>query len=387
MIDTVVLMMESTQFYIEYPKLFSPSAEAVLYRPSTVTFGKLKVLKFQNNPTSTQRKEAYYPRLTLNVSPAKTGGLQYRLKVEFACPKVLFGNNFDELMDCQFGDVVRTLADKMRLMGVQVTPEALSQSMVSTVHYSKNIQLTDYTRCTMVIQELAKLNVWKRLDTNSKDFRNEGHVLKWHANSFEICVYDKVADLKQARTSPKRAFEDDPEDQLNLFTELKQAQLQVLRLEIRLNTRRKIEDILKKLNETHPPTFCELFSKRIAQKVLLYFWSELMAEHGMGCILEADVSKLDYFAEAMMTEHPSLSPAKITSLIGTMCLLQQVGEKGLTVLFGNKSHRTIQRMIMGCKAYQPTTSPRWVAIKQVKKALDNFYPLRLQQCYKPQGVM
>jgi hypothetical protein len=44
-------------------------------------------------------------------------------------------------------------------------------------------------------------------------------------------------------------------------------------------------------------------------------------------------------------------------------------------------------MIADCKKYQPTTSPRWVAIKQVKKALDNFYPLRLQQCYKPEGVM
>jgi hypothetical protein len=221
-------MMDSTQFRIELPNLFSPSAQAVLTRPSLVRFGRHKVLKYINNPSPAQKKRSYYPRLTLNVSPSKErGGLEKRLRIEFACPKIIYGNNFDELTDNQFGDLVRALAEKMKLMGVRVTPEALSQSIVTTVHYSKNVFLTDYTRCSMVLQELAKLNVWKRLDVNSKDFRNEGHVLKWHANSFEICVYDKVADLKQGRTSPKRAFENEPVGQLGLCEELQQHQAQV----------------------------------------------------------------------------------------------------------------------------------------------------------------
>lgn len=386
MIDTVVLMMENTQFHIELPQLFSPSAEAVLRQPSSIRFGKDKVLKHRNNPTPAQRAQSYWPRLTLNVSPAKGGGLQYRLRVEFACPKVLFGNNFDELVDIQFGDLVRSLAEKMGVMGVRVTPEDLSQSLVSAVHYSKNVRLADFTRCTMVLQELAKLNVWKRLDVNSKDFRNHGHVLKWHANSFEICVYDKVADLQQARISPKRAFEGEPEGQLNLFNDLHKQQTQVLRLEVRLNTRRKIESTLKKLNENEPPTFCELFSKRIAKKVLQHFWAELMAEHSMASVLETDIEQPEHFAEAIMAEHPAISPAKLTSIIGTTRLLQQVGEKGLAVLFGQKSAKTIKRMITECKKYQPNATPRWVAIRQVKTALDNFYPLRLKECYNQKGV-
>lgn len=291
MIDTVVLMMENTQFNIELPHLFSPSAEALLRQPRSIRFGKDKVLKYRNNATSAQRVQTYWPRLTLNVSPAKGGGLQYRLRVEFSCPKIVFGNNFDELVDIQFGDLVRSLAKKMEVMGVRVTPEALSQSMVSSVHYSKNVMLADFTRCTMVLQEMAKLNVWKRLDVNSIDFRNHGHVLKWHANSYEICVYDKVADLQKAHISSKRSFENEPEGQLNLFNDLKKRQTEVLRLEVRLNTRRKIESTLQKLHENEPPAFHELFSKRIAKKVLQHFWAELMAEHSMAGVLEADICK------------------------------------------------------------------------------------------------
>lgn len=160
-----------------------------------------------------------------------------------------------------------------------------------------------------------------------------------------------------------------------------------LRLEIRLNTKRKIISTLKKLGEEEPPTFCELFSKRIARKVLNHFWAELMAEHSMASILEADLSHPDKFAEAIMTENPTLSPAKLTSIIGSTTLLQQLGEKGFAVLMGAKSTRTIKRMIADCKAYQPTATPRWTAVKQVQEALQNFYPLQLKQCYNQQGAM
>ncbi len=240
----------------------------------------------------------------------------------------------------------------------------------------------------MVINELAKLNVWKRLDVNSKDYRNNGYVLKWHANSYEICVYDKVQDLNQARTSSKRALEEDYDAQLGLFDDLRQQQVQVLRLEVRLNNRRKIKSILKALDESEDVYFWALFGRRIAAKILGHFWAELMQQHGMASLLEIDLRSPDQFAESLMAANPKMKAAKVTSIIGTVQLLQQVGEKGVSVLFDTLNPKTIKRLIDECKTYQPTATPRWTAIRQVKQQLEDFHPLRLKEWYNiTQGAM
>lgn len=389
MIDTVVLMMDYTQFEIKQHDLFTPPTEAVFLRPYSVRLGKSKVAKFINNPTPKQKKEAYWPRLTLMASPARAGtGLAVQLKVEFSAPKMLHGNNFDELIDIDFGDLVNALADRMDKMGVKVTPESLSQSQVSTIHYSKNIMLKDFTRCSMVMQELAKLNVWKRLDINSKDFRDGGHVLKWHANSFEICVYDKVKDMQKARISPKRAFESDPECQMGLFEKMQKQQLQVIRLEIRLNTRRKIASLLKTLEEEPETLFHMLFQKRIAAKVLSYYWQELMAQQSMARVLEADLRNPDHFVEAVMAENPDMSASKVLQTLGATLLLQIKGEKNLQVLLGKYNNKTSYRLIKDCKAYQPSTTPRWAALKQVQQGIKDFQSIRLGSMVKiEQGEM
>jgi hypothetical protein len=372
-------MMDCTQFQIEQHYLFTPDTEQVFARPFSIHFGKEKVLKYKNNPTAKQKKEGYWPRLTLNVSPSKEGGgLDNKLRVEFSAPKMLFGNNFDELLDNQFGDLVRTLADKMRLMGVRVMPETLAQAQVSSIHYSKNVILTDYTRCSMVLQELAKLNVWKRLDLNTKDFRDGGHVLKWHANSFEICVYDKVQDLQKGRISPKRAFENDPECQLELFADLQAKQTQALRLEVRLNNRRKIRSVLKALEEEDDVSFHMLFQKRLAAKVLAYYWAELMAQQSMGTILEADLRNPDQFVEAIMAENPDMTASKVLQTLGATLLMQNKGEPAFKVLMGKYNPKTTTRLIKDCKEYQPKVAPRWVAVQQVKQALEEFQPVRLE---------
>jgi len=389
MIDTVVLMMDYTQFEIKQHDLFSPPTEAVFLRPYSVRFGKNKVVKFINNPTPKQKKETYWPRLTLMASPARAGtGLAVQLKVEFSAPKMLHGNNFDELIDIDFGELVNTLTDRMGKMGVKVTPESLSQSQVSTIHYSKNIMLKDFTRCSMVMQELAKLNVWKRLDINSKDFRDEGHVLKWHANSFEICVYDKVKDLQKARISPKRAFEDNPECQLGLFEKMKKQQLQVIRLEIRLNTRRKITSLLKSLGEEGDTSFNMLFQKRLAAKVLTHYWQELMAQQSMAAILEADLRNPAQFAEAIMVENPNMSASKVLQTVGATLLLQAKGEKSVQVLLDKYSTKTSYRLIKDCKDHQPSTTPRWAALQQVQQGIKDFQSIRLGNMVKiEQGEM
>ena len=84
-------------------------------------------------------------------------------------------------------------------MQVVIKPDALRTAMVSAIHYSKNLPLTDFTSASMVINELKKCSSTKRLDTNQIQYRNDGHALKLHANSYELIVYDKLKDLFSAK--------------------------------------------------------------------------------------------------------------------------------------------------------------------------------------------
>jgi hypothetical protein len=62
-----------------------------------------------------------------------------------SAPKLLLGNNFDELTDDDFRRLCKKLVNVLAEMSVKVTARTLAKVNVSAIHYSKNITLTDYT--------------------------------------------------------------------------------------------------------------------------------------------------------------------------------------------------------------------------------------------------
>ncbi len=60
----------------------------------------------------------------------------------------------------------------------------------------------------MLISELSKLNLNSRLDLTKTDYRNDGHAIVYHGNSFEIKIYDKIKDLEQKKYGEKEILKD-----------------------------------------------------------------------------------------------------------------------------------------------------------------------------------
>ena len=50
----------------------------------------------------------------------------------------------------------------------------------------------------------------------------------------------------------------------------------------------------------------------------------------------------------------------------------------MVTTMGQKSDRTVKRMIKEAKKYYIDVNPRWLGIKQVEKALEEFHPLRME---------
>ena len=325
MIDTIVLLFRSHMFTILDHSRFSPSTHGLYDKINPYHLGGRLNMKCQQNPTKTELKNGIYkPRLTVTGRINKFSQFEITLKVELSVPKLLFGNNFDEIEETDFANVLSLLKKKLNGMGVFIFENYIPIATVSSIHFSKNIPLTDYSTPFTYLKEISKCNINQRLDLNQTDFRNERHSLKFRANSFEVAFYDKLKDLNKAKISEKRAEERDNTIQLNLF-EIKPIKkpFEVIRMEARLNRKQKIEQVLKKVGLNIDPNFQNLFKKDISQKVLLYYLKEI--ESGYPSLLSYDFQDPKQFISNFIINNPKSGLRKTIQMFGLRILLDKFG--------------------------------------------------------------
>lgn len=265
MLDTIVLTLPEHQFSISYPERFSPDS-GFLTNP---VYGGRTLMKAIYNPTKAESSSGYKPRLTLVKRPFTDRINSISLEIEFSAPKLVFGNNFVEFNGrADFEAVLSTLHSVLGEMGIEVEPSVLRTAQVTAIHYSKNVLLDRNTPVFLLITELQKLDVSAKLDLNQTDFRNGGQMVKYHAGTYEVALYDKVKDLEQAsKYGNSRSAETDSACQLNFlsFKELPE----VLRFEVRLRSK-KLKPLIKQIGISKacsmrgcPVLFCCTFGIRL----------------------------------------------------------------------------------------------------------------------------
>jgi len=322
MLDTVALTLSQDKFVVFEHEQFSPSA-GLVYNPD-----RRGVIRCYRNPTSKELKQGLYvPRLTLTGRPRNT-----TLRIELSVPKFLFGNNFDELTENDFADVVKKLENTLKDIGVRTYSGAIESAQVSLIHYGKNIVFSDYTTPATYIREVNNSDISQQLDFNQTDFRNGGHSIKFRANSFEFALYDKVKDLQKAKISNKRSEEKENEVQLSLLDFIEQkhkayvAPFEVLRMEARLNNRKRIRDTFIKIG--YPDidlTFQNLFKTEIARQVNLFFLDTIIENHIY--LADSKLTNAQYFSE-LHRVYPEYSLSKKNQLLGARVLIKELGIKG-----------------------------------------------------------
>jgi hypothetical protein len=376
MLDTVVLTLARPWFEIIEPERFSPSANVLLLpRYSVRSRGKFACVL---NPTKTDRQTGrYWPRLAL-IRQRISSDWALALRIEFSAPKLVFANNFDELQTCDFARVLSALHQALTSMGIQLSREALRSASISAIHYSKNIPLTDYSTCSMAISDLQRIDLTKRLDLSRTDYRNEGHAIRYHANSFEVIFYDKLKDLEQALHSEKRGLEKDYVVQEEIFRGLASLpkEVQILRMEVRLGTRRKIKSVLRCIGIDTDPTFNALFDASIAKSVLDHFWSPIRAQLPL---VGAARSNRPEEMLAILAGNRKVTPGKILQQLGCMVLVGSVGVRGAGAALSRYcSRRSWQRYKRELKVLSLAKAAAYSGLSQVDGALARFEPLRLK---------
>ncbi len=372
MVDTIVLVLSKNMFAITKPDMFEPSARYLLNED--ISFGSRAYLPVKQNPTKKELLEGNYkPRLTLTKRYNNTtGNREITLKIELSLPKLLFGNNFEELQLTDFTNIVQILKSKLKDMGIMVWDKYLLEASISAIHYSKNIILTDGTTPHYLISKIKEANVNLSLDINQTDYQNGGYSYKWHCNSYEIAFYDKKKDLEDSKVSEKGSMERDNSIQFNLFNRAKiEKPFEVLRIEIRLNTRRKIRQLFQILGIQSDLTFKDLFSSQISQKVLLHYLNEV--EKNRSPLLDYKLSKS--LLSDILFNNPDLGIQGVLNICGLKYVVDNYNPRELRAYFAKFSQRSWYRLVAKSKKLilPQSQSPFML----VRKCLEEFKPLKL----------
>lgn len=320
------------------------------------------------NPTAEDRRNGQYrPNITYYERPMPGGGMRYEVGVEVSLPKLHFGNNFKELCNADYKAVVKDLKRSLRYVGFSKEfASNIGDFEVRKVDFCKNIYFDDGTLAITVINNLHRANISKVFDIQKTDFRNGGLIHHIHTNSEDVVFYDKIADLKQSVKSEHKSIDHTSNYcQYHLLdkitSERKQHPIEVVRYEIRLNSKVKIRSMLDAVGlKTTPLTLKDIFNQSVAKTVLLYDLDKIIAKVPSAELLESSPENL---LLSILSEGNCTGPMDVFARLGFMLVSNSIGdERRMREIVEKRFHKdTWSRLV---KKYPPV-----VAVNQLKPLL------------------
>ena len=294
MIDTVKIRLDKSWFTIVETARFSSQIKAIQNERDIPKPGSPYVAT--RNATKAEKElHGYMPQITVRKSLNQ--GLHHYADIQFSVPKIVFGNNFDEVTEEHLDYMSKELDKKLKLMGLRVHGgyARIRKAAVRSIHYGKNIILEHYT-VGEYLRMLQQCKLSKDKHTGFTHYQNGGTQFRYGTKQKGFTAYDKLKDLEyaQKRGQGYKTYEDDYYCQTSLFDEREPQSNEVLRFEKRLNGRNNVFYTLKKLGvvkERDELILQDLFSKDIAKKVLL---------------AELEFHKQSHLAEMAFTESDEL---------------------------------------------------------------------------------
>ncbi len=336
--------------------------------------------KFIRNPSKSELDSGlYYPRLTGYGS--KFFLQEPNVRIEFSAPKLLYLNNLDELEDKDFLDVVAVLQERLTKMGMAVSRDVLEHASVSSVHFSKNVLVEDGYTSSYLISEMGKVDLKKSFDISRCRYMNDGQSLSAHMTTHQLIIYDKIADLRKGR---KRAIDKDPtlyqQALLTKFMQLDELP-EIIRFEVRLSRKPKMNSVLEGLNYTNNPTFSDVFSSGVSTGVVSSYWDKLIMEKNRGLFSLSSGPKSEL--KQLLLADKELKPKQAVYLVGLHQLAKdEEGVRQLRSIVTKNAHdRTWYRMSRDIRHAGELITHNKVRdwVKQIDKKIKNYEPYKTEK--------
>ena len=329
--------------------------------------------KFVKNPSKKDKDSGlYFPRLT--GYKRKGYGKDENVRIEFSVPKLIYLNNLDEVENKDFKEVIDILHERLSSMGVIAPKKLLANAPVSAVNFSKNIELKNGYTVSYLISEINKIDLRKSFDFSKTRFINDGQSLYAHTTSHQLVIYDKIADLKKGK---KRAIDKDQTlYQRTLFDEVTKCNdlSEVIRFEIRLGRKQKLNKVLNDLGYEKNPSFKDVFNSEMSKAVVNDYWQKLVTDRNLG-LFSLDLKPKEIL-QSLYVSNKELKPKQAVYLFGLFTLARDSnGMRELrTIVTKNANDRTWYRLAKDtrtvCDLIAENNLRNWV--KDLDKELKNY---------------
>ena len=171
--------------------------------------------------------------------------------------------------------------------------------------------------------------------------------------------------------------------QRSLFSELKKEKEidEIIRFEVRLNQKQKMNQVLEKLGYEKNPTFKQIFKTEISKKVVSEYWQKLIKERNLG-LFSISLSLKDIL-RTLFLANKKLKPKQAVYLLGLFMLgKDENGMRELRSIVSKRSpDRTWYRMAKDMQeASEVITKNKirsWVV--QIDKNLEDYKPYRYKK--------
>ncbi len=376
MIDTIFLTFEYGTFQVIEHHKFHPNANVVLSG-----YSDFPIIKAIQNPTGEETKQGIYkPKLTLSRSYG-----DIRFTAEFSIPKLMFGNNFEEVTGKDFPAVIAKLSKVLLDMGVEVNADDVKNAKVRMVHYGKNFILTDVVNASAVniINLIAKTDTTFRTDIAEREYKNGGHLVRFYNKSQEIIFYDKLQDLRKGiNISKSRSEEVDAELQRQFLAEY--GKHEILRMEVRLSKPYKIRTVVKKHTEKvlEAITFADVYDESLAKKVMSAYLQEIKT-----MLYTVIASHKDNLMQIFLAE--GISPLKSMAYAKAFELIKEYGKRSFRTMFPSINNQ-IDKLLKGnIGSILESESHNQIfllhAFKRLEDVVHHFKAVRLENGENIQG--
>lgn len=132
--DTIRIKLNLNDFKIIEDKFDSPVNKVLSY------YGRGIATAYQGMTAEDKRLSHYKPKLLL-INGMQHGGRNVYLQIDVSIPKLLYGNNLQEVCDQDFKQSVLKLQKVLIEMGISARPKILANAPIIRFHSCKNIIL------------------------------------------------------------------------------------------------------------------------------------------------------------------------------------------------------------------------------------------------------
>lgn len=151
----------------------------------------------------------------------------------------------------------------------------------------------------------------------------------------------------------------------------------MLRMEVRLNKKQKLIQILKKIGINEQPTFKLLFNKNTAQMVLIHYLEEI--EAGYPSLLAYTANDPKSFLTDFMLQNPQAGLRKALQMLGLRLFLINNSIREFREVTKRHDKTNWYRLQAELRNY--TYPQQENPFELLRKSIDDFKPLKMADFY------